>query len=79
MVAIEFQVKIKDGVIEIPPEYQEQLRRESGNAEVRVIVMAGDQPAMSADANDLIGRLLKNPLPVPHFVPLSREEAHRRN
>lgn len=38
MYAIELESKIKDGVIEVPLEHRERLRRESAGDVVRVIV-----------------------------------------
>ena len=42
MFAIEFESKIRDGVIEVPAEYRERLRRESGDDTVRGIVLTGE-------------------------------------
>lgn len=78
MFAIEFQVKVKNGVIEIPAEFREQLQRESGNDEVRVIVLTTEQSERESSGNDLIGRLLLAPQPVAPLNPLSRYEAHER-
>lgn len=47
---------------------------------VRVVVMyeeTGGQPA-GATPGDAISALCANPLVVPDFVPLSRDEAHER-
>ena len=69
MFAIEFQAKIKNGVIEIPAEYWQQLDREK---RVKVILLAdGSQRDRQPD---LIDRLLASPLKVDGFTPLQWEE-----
>ena len=52
MYAVEFQTKIKDGMIEIPPEYRQKLA-----AEVRVIVLsAGQEIQTSLSALDVLSQ-----------------------
>jgi hypothetical protein len=79
MDAIEFRTKLRDGVIEIPRELWDRLRRHSGD-EVRVIVLTAKPGTaeLPGGETDLIGELLAVPLSVPDFVPLSRDEAHGR-
>lgn len=69
MYAIEFQTQVKDGVIQIPPQYQGQLQ-----ARVRVIILVESPPA----TNTFIDELLAQPLQIPDFEPLSREEIYVR-
>ncbi len=70
MQAVEFQTVIKDGTIEIP----ETLRGDLGER-VRVILLTEDR---TQTGENLIDRLLTQPLRVPGFFPLTREEAHAR-
>ena len=69
MYAIEFEAKVKDGVIEVPLQYRAKLKDL-----VRVIILAEGE----AESSTLIDRLLEKPLEVRGFEPLSREEAHVR-
>ncbi|MFP4395623.1 MAG: hypothetical protein ACLFTI_10200 [Anaerolineales bacterium] len=69
MYAIEFQTQVKDGTIEIPTQYQEQLQ-----AQVRVIILIEAPPA----TNTFIDELLAHPLQIPNFEPLSRDEIYAR-
>jgi hypothetical protein len=75
MYAIEFMTKIKNGSIEIPKEYQQRLREQTGDNTVRVIILASDRRPFV----DLIDELLANPIPVDGFVPFTRDELHERN
>ena len=70
MYAVEFQTTIKNGVIEIPAEYQRNLKRS-----VRVILLAED--VVQATKN-FIDQLLARPLRVKNFHPLTREEIYAR-
>lgn len=80
MYAIEFQTKIKDGMIEIPHQYRQKLRQQANQEQVRVIVLAGEHGAIETETAeiDLIGQWLASPLDIPGFTPLTREEAHER-
>jgi hypothetical protein len=71
MYAVEFTIKIKDGVIKVP----EAHRKRFGD-KVKVILLSEEE---IQEDDDLIARLLKHPLPVPNFTPLSREDAHARS
>jgi hypothetical protein len=68
MFAIEFQARVKDGVIEIPHEYRDQLTES-----VRVIILASERP----QGTGIIARLLAHPLHDPTFVPLTRDEIYQ--
>jgi hypothetical protein len=68
MIAIEFQTRVKDGMIEVPDEYRDQLV-----GAVRVIVLT--QPPKQP--RGIIAELLEHPIDDPAFVPLTREEIYR--
>ena len=67
MYAIEFQAKVKNGVIEIPPEYRDKLKEM-----VRVIILAEEKEKTA----NLIDQLLQSPLHHKGFQPLSRDEIY---
>lgn len=69
MYAIEFQTKIKNGIIQIPLEYINKLRET-----VKVIILAEEKGAKY----DMIEKLLNSPLKVENFMPLKREEIYER-
>lgn len=68
MYAVEFQTTIKNGMIEIPAEYQQNLKRS-----VRVILLAED---VGQTTKSFIDQLLARPLRVKDFQPLTREEIY---
>jgi hypothetical protein len=70
MRAVEFQVTIKDGLIEIPLEYRGQVR-----GRVRVILLADEAPAGKVN---MIDYLLAHPTKAQGFKPLTRRDAHVR-
>ena len=70
MKAIEFQTRVENGAIRIPEKYKGQL---TGN--VRVVIMIEDRPAESS----IIKELLANPLKIPDFKPLTRDEIYERD
>lgn len=80
MYAIEFHTKIKNGLIEIPQEYWDRLHRVSRDDQVRVILLASEN-LLDKDEfeEDMISKLLTDPLHVPEFVPMSREDVHERS
>jgi hypothetical protein len=69
MIAIEFQTRIKDGAIEVPVEYRDQL---SGT--VRVIILRTEQQKTSK----IIERILQHPINDPTFTPLRRDDIYNR-
>ena len=73
--AIEFKAKIKQGVIEIPEEYQAKLSEES---EVKVIIIKQEKRAKTPiqKTPDIIDYLTENPIQVESF--LSRQEIYDR-
>jgi hypothetical protein len=70
MEIIEFRTTIKNGIIEIPPEYQEKVKKH-----VRVILVPEEK---KSHRRNLIDRLLEKPVQVKEFHPLSREELYDR-
>lgn len=81
MFAIEFQSKIRDGVIEVPAEYRERLRRESSDDMVRVIVLTGEaaEKHERPEQPDMLYQLLNNPIQAKGFRPYKRDETHERH
>jgi hypothetical protein len=77
MQAIEFDAIVQGQSIPLPQPLT--LTLTPGQA-VRVVVMYKDEQAQAgpAGADDAISRLAANPLAMPDFVPLSRDEAHER-
>ena len=75
MQAIEFDAIVQGQSIPLP----QPLTLTPGQA-VRVVVMYKDEPTQAGltGADDAISRLAANPLVMPDFVPLSRDEAHER-
>jgi hypothetical protein len=69
MKTIEFQTYIDHGQIELPEEYQDQVK---GYA--RVIILADD----SDDDIDMIDFLLDHPYRIDTFTPLTRDEIYER-
>ncbi|WP_420644980.1 hypothetical protein [Candidatus Leptofilum sp.] len=92
MYAIEFQTRIKDGVIEVPEEQREALLSVAANAPIRVIILTSEQqepvpiPAgkdLVQDAKDkgydsFIDYLIDHPVRIPNMTYLTREEANAR-
>ena len=75
MQAIEFESIIQDQSIPLP----KTPALAQGQA-VRVVVMYEKTPLSdtTAEQNDAITRLIRQPLQIPGFTPLSRDEAHER-
>ncbi|MCB0114657.1 MAG: hypothetical protein KDD84_11225 [Caldilineaceae bacterium] len=67
MIAVEFQTTVKNGVIEVPTEYREQL-----SDSVRVIILSRGKPG----GTGIIARLLADPIRDPNFVPMTRDEIY---
>jgi hypothetical protein len=68
MNAVEFEADIKNGTIEIPGEYRNDVK-----GTVRVIVLSFEHKQQP----DIFDRLLAEPLKADHFRPLTREEIYR--
>lgn len=73
--AVEFKAKIKQGIIEIPEEYQQDLREDS---EVQVIVIKQTKTRTNSELKnqEIIDYLTENPVKVSGF--LSRDEIYNR-
>lgn len=69
MIAIEFQTRLKDGAIEVPAEYRDQL---SGT--IRVIILRTERQRTSK----IIERMLQHPIHDPTFTPLRRDDIYNR-
>ena len=69
MIAIEFHTQIKDGAIEIPAAYRDQL---SGT--VRIIILRTEHQKTSK----IIERVLQHPIHDPTFTPLRRDDVYNR-
>lgn len=67
MIAFEFQASVKDGVIEVPVEYRDQLP-----ATVRIIIIA----STAQQPQGIIAQLLENPIQDERFTPLTRDEVY---
>jgi hypothetical protein len=68
MVAIEFQAQIKDGVIEVPAAYRDQLTET-----VRVIILTPDR----SQGTGILDRLLEAPIDDSTFTPFTRDEIYQ--
>ena len=68
METIEFQAIVKNGSIEIPPQYLKRLKEQ-----VRVILLTENTSKMQ---KNLIDKLLVHPVRIKGFRPLSREEIY---
>ncbi|NCR39222.1 MAG: hypothetical protein GPJ21_04745 [Microcystis aeruginosa W13-11] len=69
--AVEFKAKIKQGIIEIIAEYQEDLREDS---EVQVIVIKQNKKISTPR---MIAELTQKPVAVQGIRQLNREEIHQ--
>ncbi|NJM68951.1 MAG: hypothetical protein HC862_01315 [Scytonema sp. RU_4_4] len=70
MFAVEFQANIQNGFIEIPEQYKSQFVTQKS---VKVILL---KPEEHTPVEDLIDKLLKNPIQVEEFQPLKRNEIY---
>lgn len=69
--AVEFKAKIKQGVIEIPEEYKQQLAEEN---EVQVIIIK--QPKRISKTG-IIAQLTQNPIAIKGIRQLTRDEIYQ--
>ena len=69
MHAIEFQAKIKNGIIKIPEEYIRDMQEN-----VKVIVLMEENKTTVG----ILDQLLRSPIKVKKFTPLTREEIYDR-
>jgi hypothetical protein len=68
---VEFKARIKQGIIEIPEEYQQELREAN---EVTVIVMKQSKRISQTGA---IAELTRNRIAVPGVRQLTRDKIHQ--
>ena len=71
--SIEFQTKIKNGMIEIPESYQAQLTDQEN---VRVILIP--EARSKQQSKNKLQFLIDNPFKIDSFTPLKREEIYER-
>jgi hypothetical protein len=69
--AVEFKAKIQQGIIEIPEEYQQDLRE---SQEVTVIILK--QPKRISQTG-IIAELTQNPISVSGVRKLTKDEIHQ--
>ncbi len=69
--SVEFKAKIKQGIIEIPEEYKQELTEEN---EVTVIVLKHPK---RISQTGMIAELTQNPISVPGIRKLTRDEIHQ--
>ena len=72
MYAVEFQASVKDGAIEIPHKYQQEL---GNGSTVKVIVLMSQQKPRDRDIMD---ELTENPISVKGLPRLTRDEIYDR-
>ena len=68
---IKFQAKVKQGKIEIPKIYQDNLQM------VEMVEITIPEP-LTNSRSGIISRLIEHPIEIHDFVPLSREEIYER-
>lgn len=72
MMTIEFHTQIDNDTIVIPEEFREQMK---GTARVTVVL----EDEEKKPSEDFIQFLMLNPLSIPDFKPLTRDEIYDRN
>lgn len=70
MQIIEFRTKVKNGIIQIPARFKDQLAED-----VQVILISKSEKSSQPD---IIDELMSHPLQVKRFKPLTRDEAYTR-
>jgi len=70
MMTVQFQTKIKNGVIQVPKKYQGKF-----NNNVRVILRVEGKKALSTNYLD---QLMANPVKAKNFRRLTREQVYAR-
>jgi len=70
MATVQFQARIKNGVIQVPKRYQGKF-----NNTVRVILKA---EVKKVPTKNYLDQLMANPVKVKHFQRLTREQAFSR-
>ena len=72
--SVNFEAKVNNGTIDIPEEYRDRVK-----GTVRVTIVSEDEAALSATQDSIIEELLAQPLHVPGFQPLTRDEIYSRD
>ncbi|MFM5889043.1 MAG: hypothetical protein ACKPFD_20675 [Dolichospermum sp.] len=70
--SVRFNAKVKQGIIEIPQEYQTNL---VDGSEIRVVISFQNEPKQEYS---LMDELAKNPISVKGLSKLTRDEIHTR-
>jgi hypothetical protein len=71
----QFNAKLRDGKIEIPVEYQDEIH----NAEiVQIVILKPLSKKKGFPQTGIIAQLTANPIQIEDFKPLTREEANER-
>lgn len=73
MQAVEFETKIENGAIVIPPQYQQTF---GNSAQVKVILLMPEPSILEEE--DMIANLLEHPLDIENFMPKTREDLYER-
>ncbi|MBE9110867.1 hypothetical protein IQ273_15750 [Nodosilinea sp. LEGE 07298] len=73
MQAVEFETKIENGAIAIPPQYQQTF---GNSAQVKVILLMPEPSILEEE--DMIANLLEHPLDIDNFMPKTREDLYDR-
>ncbi len=73
MQAIEFQTTVHEGIIEIPPQYRNQIKEH-----VRVIVLSDEQDSEHSSNPGQFSRFLASPIPIHSLEPWNRDKLHER-
>jgi hypothetical protein len=71
MSKIKFTAKVTQGNIEIPQEYRESIEQVET---VEIII----KRHITSSHQGIIHRLINNPIDLPNFIPLTRNEVHER-
>ena len=74
MYAVEFEAKIENGHIHVPEQFTKRFSKG-----VRVILLTMDSTADVKELqSNLIEQLLANPIDIPQFHPMKRDEIYVR-
>ncbi|MBW4483479.1 MAG: hypothetical protein KME14_13130 [Tildeniella torsiva UHER 1998/13D] len=74
MQAVEFETKIENGAIAIPPQYQQTF---GNSVQVKVILLRPELLVLDEE-EDIIANLLDHPLDIDNFMPQTREDLYDR-
>lgn len=74
MSTVEFQTTVKNGVIEIPDQYQQEVE---AMEVVEVFVKKAEK--QKKKISGFLKELIENPIEIKNFKPLTRDEIYDRN